>query len=75
MIIEIHGKAGEGKTTLALALRDFLKSKGFDNVSVTDPDCVYEGQSDRRELQELRLEALAKKGTIIHVCTRQEKDF
>jgi len=37
MIIEIRGVAGEGKTSIAVSLREFLRAKGFD-VKLTDAD-------------------------------------
>jgi pantothenate kinase-related protein Tda10 len=38
LIIEIKGKAGSGKTLMALALKRFLQEKGFDDVHVADDD-------------------------------------
>ncbi len=68
--ITISGSERQGKTTLAFALEEFLKSRGFTSVFVDDPDLGPTcGRTD--ELNKKCLESIANNVTIIQ--TRQLK--
>lgn len=68
--INIVGQAAAGKTTLAIALVQFLKQNGFSNVSVSDFDTdnevfMQEHPAEVHELQQCRFEAIKDRKIII----------
>lgn len=68
--IQIAGGPGHGKTSLAFALEEFLKSRGFTIVIVDDPDLgLASGRT--HEFNDKCLESIANNVTIIQ--TRQTK--
>lgn len=69
IVVVVHGACGSGKTTLALAFKEFLKSKGFADVAVSDVDVAY--GCHYPELQDRRLDAIKDRKVIIE--TRQER--
>ena len=60
--IAISGTHNTGKTTVGIALRDFLRERGF-SVELADPDA----SSEQDTLQAMRMEALA--GTEVSIAT------
>lgn len=78
MLIEIHGKVGEGKTTLALALEKFLIEQGFANVSITDPDLPADQEAlsslHFARMQAMRMETLtASESLRIDIVTTPDR--
>lgn len=69
--ISITGKPGSGKTTLAIALRDFLAAQGFTNVNVCDYDIT--NCSEYSHLQEQRMVALREREVIIMTASPVNK--
>ncbi len=68
--IQIAGGTKQGKTTLAFAIEEFLKNRGFTHVFVDDPDLGPTcGRTD--EFNKKCLESIANNVTIIQ--TRQLK--
>lgn len=63
MRITIEGIAGEGKTTMAILLSEFLKQKGFTNVDIDDFDVIHESHAP--DLQEHRVEAIKDRKILI----------
>lgn len=61
--IIVEGQPASGKTTIALAIHDFLKEKGFTNVSIDDIDVQY--QSESRHFQSRRLEAIKDREVVV----------
>lgn len=41
MRVMIYGRPGDGKTTLAIAFQEFLKERGFADVTVHDADAPH----------------------------------
>lgn len=55
--IKILGACGSGKTTIAIAIEQFLRDNNFTDVSVNDTD--IDCGTDYRYLQPLRLNAIS----------------
>lgn len=68
--VTIRGRAGTGKTTLALALEAWLRQEGFTSVKVEDDDLDDVSQPDVRQFQARRLEGLKSMGQKILIETR-----
>ena len=58
LTVTLTGPAASGKTTLALALQQFLVSRGF-AVEVVDPDLVYSSYMPGQDAQDRRMENLS----------------
>lgn len=68
LTIVITGKPGTGKTTLALALQDFLLLRGFTDVVVLDSDLPH-GHGTPTEVNDLRLATIAGADTSVCIAT------
>jgi uridine kinase len=64
LVIVIKGDCASGKTTLALALHDFLLSRGFTNVDVNDYD--IDNDICYPALQESRMNAIKDRKVTIN---------
>lgn len=65
MKVTISGPTGCGKTTLALALHEFLACRGFADVIVVDDDIHDAVEQGAHELQDRRMEAIKARGVLI----------
>jgi CO dehydrogenase nickel-insertion accessory protein CooC1 len=68
MKIQILAKPGEGKSTMAAAVANFLRGQGFGNVSLVDAD-VPDGSFSEEEVSQ-RLKALTP-GAVVEISTEQ----
>lgn len=67
LTITIIGRPGVGKTTLVLALQEFLLLRGFTDVSVLDPD-LPRGHGTPTEVNDLRLATIAGKDPSVCIA-------
>lgn len=61
--ITVSGKCGSGKTSIASYIKQALEGRGFTNISIHDPDVIFE--TDYPHLQEKRLSAILDSPIII----------
>lgn len=63
--IIVEGKPASGKTTLALALKEFLESQKFENVTIDVNDIDLEHGSHYPTLQPFRMNAIKDRHIVI----------
>jgi Ni2+-binding GTPase involved in maturation of urease and hydrogenase len=69
--ITISGPCASGKTTLAIAFRDFLRERGFTNVIVNDVDLELGTVHVTTHMQEVRMNAIKDRLHIIRTVQTQ----
>lgn len=70
LTIVVIGRPMTGKTTLALALHDFLRLRGFTDVTVMDPDLPAD-HGTPCEVNDLRLATIAGGDPSVCIATVQ----
>ena len=63
--IIVEGRPGSGKTTLALALKEFLESKKFEDVVIGIDDIDLQYGTHYPHLQPMRMEAIKDRHIVI----------
>lgn len=72
--ITISGPCHSGKTSLAFALNEFLREKGFSDVTVTDTDLDQFGLRRSRAHNDRCIEALTERQAPIVIETVQTRE-